>query len=86
MCSGMLRCKTCKKWLKNVTTAVDVEDDGAVIHAVNVPAKRCPQCGAVAVYGIVQDRIVQYALQRGAADIDYAECENEEATAGQLLF
>ena len=82
----MFRCQKCKKWLKNITTETDVVYDGTIYHATNVPAKICPECGKITIYEIIQERIVQYATQRNVKNIDYAECENEEASASQLSF
>ena len=76
----------CKKWLKNITTETDVVYDGTIYHATNVPAKICPECGKITIYEIIQERIVQYATQRNVKNIDYAECENEEASASQLIL
>ena len=82
----MFRCQKCKKWLKNITTETDVVYDGTIYHATNVPAKICPECGKITIYEIIQERIVQYATQRNVKNIDYAECENEEASASQLIL
>ena len=82
----MFRCQKCKKWLKNITTETDVVYDGTIYHATNVPAKICPECGTITIYEIIQERIVQYATQRNVKNIDYAECENEEASASQLIL
>lgn len=76
----------CKKWLRTVTTDCDVEYNGTVIHAVNVPAKLCPECGEVTVPDIIRERVIQYASDRGRTAIDYDECENEEAAGGQALL
>ena len=46
----------------------------------------CPECGKITIYEIIQERIVQYATQRNVKNIDYAECENEEASASQLIL
>ena len=82
----MFRWQKCKKWLKNITTETDVVYDGTIYHATNVPAKICPECGKITIYEIIQERIVQYATQRNVKNIDYAECENEEASASQLIL
>lgn len=82
----IFRCQKCKKWLKNITTETDVVYDGTIYHATNVPAKICPECGKITIYEIIQERIVQYATQRNVKNIDYAECENEEASASQLIL
>ena len=82
----MFRCQKCKKWLKNITTETDVVYVGKIYHATNVPAKICPECGKITIYEIIQERIVQYATQRNVKNIDYAECENEEASASQLIL
>ena len=82
----MFRCQKCKKWLKNITTETDVVYDGTIYHATNVQAKICPECGKITIYEIIQERIVQYATQRNVKNIDYAECENEEASASQLIL
>ena len=82
----MFRCQKCKKWLKNIITETDVVYDGTIYHATNVPAKICPECGKITIYEIIQERIVQYATQRNVKNIDYAECENEEASASQLIL
>ena len=42
--------------------------------------------GKITIYGIIEERIVQYATQRNVNNIDYAECENEEASASQLIL
>ena len=52
----------------------------------NISAKICPECGKITIYEIIQERIVQYATQRNVKNIDYAECENEEASASQLIL
>ena len=46
----------------------------------------CPECGKITIYEIIEERIVQYATQRNVKNIDYAECENEEASASQLIL
>ena len=46
----------------------------------------CPECGKITIYEIIKERIVQYATQRNVKNIDYAECENEEASASQLIL
>ena len=48
--------------------------------------KICPECGKITIYEIIEERIVQYATQRNVKNIDYAECENEEASASQLIL
>lgn len=60
--------------------------NGTTYHATNVPAKICPECGKITIYEIIEERIVQYATQRNVKNIDYAECENEEASASQLIL
>ena len=82
----MFRCQKCKKWLKNITTETDVVYDDTIYHATNVPAKICPECGKITIYEIIQERIVQYATQRNVKNIDFTECENEEASASQLIL
>lgn len=42
--------------------------------------------GFLTIYEIIEERIVQYATQRNVKNIDYAECENEEASASQLIL
>ena len=82
----MFRCQKCRKWLKSITTETDVVYNGTTYHATNVPAKICPECGKITIYEIIKERIVQYATQRNVNNIDYAECENEEASASQLIL
>ena len=82
----MFRCPNCKKWLKNITTETDVVYKGITYHATNVPAKLCPECGKIIIYEIIQERIVQYAIQKNMRNIDYAECEDEESSASQLVL
>ena len=80
----MFRCQKCKKWLKNITTETDVVEANGRIYKWY--PKICPECGKITIYEIIQERIVQYATQRNVKNIDYAECENEEASASQLIL
>lgn len=82
----MFRCSKCKKWLKGITTETNVICNGITYHAINVPAKICPECGEITIHELIQERIVQYAIQRNKLSIDYAECENEESVASQSIL
>ncbi|MFR5150458.1 MAG: YgiT-type zinc finger protein [Ruminococcus sp.] len=82
----MFRCQKCKKWLKNITTETDVVYDGTIYHATNVPAKICPECGKITIYEIIQEQNCSICHSKKCKNIDYAECENEEASASQLIL
>ncbi|MGG5461136.1 YgiT-type zinc finger protein [Clostridium sp. B9] len=82
----MFRCKDCKKWLRDFTTDFDVEYEGKVIKAINVPGKKCPKCGMVFVHDIVRNRIIQYSLQKNMKVVDYFKCEEEEGVIANTLL
>lgn len=80
-----MRCKTCRKRMKRTETSLKITVCGEEKDAVRVPAYRCPVCGNIIVHDIIMERLMRYAMRKEGKIVDYAECENEETVAGQVL-
>lgn len=80
------KCKRCGGKKISITTDVNIEIDGALQRATNVPAKQCVNCGDIAVSSIILERLNRYAHDYPANILDYAKCEDEESAGSQILF
>ena len=83
------KCKKCGGKKISITTDVNVEIDGTLQRATNVPAKQCVNCGDIIISGIILERLRRYAHDYPANNLDYAKCvkcEDEESAGSQILF
>lgn len=80
------KCKKCGGKKISITAAVNVEIDGTLQRATNVPAKQCVNCGDITISDIILERLRRYAHDYPANNLDYAKCEDEESVGSQILL
>ena len=75
----MLKCPDCKKWLVSSKTTVTKEYQGNSVQVVNVPAKKCCNCGKLFVEDYVYKQIDDFLSFKAYEDIlDYELFEGAE--------
>ena len=80
------KCKKCGSKMVSANINIEVETNGILKTATNVPGKKCSKCEHIVIDDITMEKLKQYVHDYPTNIIDYAMCEAEEFVVIQTLL